>query len=386
MRMCIISGTTQMIERAQILVDQIITESMQRSMGGGVGRPRDDARERAASTPGAVKISHTVPGHRAGVVIGRGGETIREIQGMTGTHIELDRSTPQSAPERMFFITGTPDQIEAAKRMIDERVAAAEMRQSRGPPPFRTGANAYPAYPGGGGGGGYPGAYGGGYPGYPQAGAYGGYPGYGAYPGYGQPGAPQSGQPQAAPAGGIGALAAQVPQPAAAYHQPQHQQQTSEAPASSADSSSASAGGAPAPGYPTHEQYLAHKVCKEEVLRQHTRRLTLSSPLLPLPPSPSPHPRFNQHPQEWYNSQGYYGVVPDAAQTAGASADPQAAASSASGAADTPASSTAAATSAATASAPAASEAQPDYSAQWAAYYAAQAQQMQGGQSQGGAQ
>jgi len=47
-----------------------------------------------------------VPGNRAGLVIGRGGESIKAIQEQSGAHLELNRDIPDGAAEKEFIVSG----------------------------------------------------------------------------------------------------------------------------------------------------------------------------------------------------------------------------------------------------------------------------------------
>jgi len=55
-------------------------------------------------------------------VIGKGGETIKNINSSTGAHCEVDKSAPQDAREKNFIIRGSPDAVERAKAMIMEKI------------------------------------------------------------------------------------------------------------------------------------------------------------------------------------------------------------------------------------------------------------------------
>ena len=51
-----------------------------------------------------------------------GGETIRMINERSGARVELDRNYPQTAEDRAFWVRGSRDCVEAAKRMIEEKM------------------------------------------------------------------------------------------------------------------------------------------------------------------------------------------------------------------------------------------------------------------------
>lgn len=51
-----------------------------------------------------------------------GGETIKQINMQTGAHCEIDRRHNNTGTEKTFVIRGTTEQIENAKRMINEKL------------------------------------------------------------------------------------------------------------------------------------------------------------------------------------------------------------------------------------------------------------------------
>lgn len=67
-------------------------------------------------------MSFTVPSNKCGVIIGRGGETIKQINQQSGAHCELDRRSGGNATEKTFIIRGEMDSVEAAKRIISDKV------------------------------------------------------------------------------------------------------------------------------------------------------------------------------------------------------------------------------------------------------------------------
>lgn len=51
-----------------------------------------------------------------------GGETIKQINQQSGAYCELDRRAQTSQNEKTFIIRGEVEQVEAAKRIISEKV------------------------------------------------------------------------------------------------------------------------------------------------------------------------------------------------------------------------------------------------------------------------
>lgn len=92
--------------------------------------------------PGRQTVEFTVPGHRAGLVIGHHGETLKRIEKLSQCRIQFDQQQPPvyqqqqhsdgAAIERRVIITGLPEDIEEAKRLIRERVEERRHQQDRG--------------------------------------------------------------------------------------------------------------------------------------------------------------------------------------------------------------------------------------------------------------
>lgn len=92
----------------------------------------------------------TVPQAAVGVVIGKGGEMIKKVQNDTGANIQFQPNI-SGRNERTATVSGSPDQIEHAKAIIQELIESVMKRDQMG------GRNAGWGGPGGPGG---PGGYG----------------------------------------------------------------------------------------------------------------------------------------------------------------------------------------------------------------------------------
>jgi len=64
----------------------------------------------------------TVPSSKVGLVMGKGGETIRSICSESGAHCQVDKSAPDGARDKNIVIKGRPDAVERAKEMISDRI------------------------------------------------------------------------------------------------------------------------------------------------------------------------------------------------------------------------------------------------------------------------
>ncbi|CAL8320081.1 unnamed protein product [Lota lota] len=90
--------------------------------GGGGAGPASDLQE----------ITYAVPADKCGLVIGKGGETIKNIKEQSCAHVELQRNPPPNTDPnvRIFSLRGTPQQLDRARQLIDERVGAAALVNS----------------------------------------------------------------------------------------------------------------------------------------------------------------------------------------------------------------------------------------------------------------
>merc|ERR1719259_440888 len=170
-----ISGTPDKIEYAKQRVMQVIQEEREKLAGmgggrggfrGGRGGPggfrggrRGGPGEFRGGGPGYdITDNFSVPSNKVGLVMGKGGETIKQICAQSGAHCQVDKSAPEGAREKAIVIKGTPEAVETAKRLISEKV------------------NGGPGGPGG--QGGYGGGGGGGHYGQPEPPYQGGYDGH----------------------------------------------------------------------------------------------------------------------------------------------------------------------------------------------------------------
>lgn len=186
-----ITGDPNAVETAKDLVTEILTQNDDREMGGfgggrgrgrgaprggrggfmgrGAGQPRGGGRggfggggwggPGGGNEYGAEHTDYvTIPSNKCGLVIGKGGETIKTINSSTGAHCEVDKSAPPDAREKNFIIRGSPDAVERAKAMIMEKIGMPVTASTFGNYGGSSGGSSWgggaPGYPGG--GGGYP--------------------------------------------------------------------------------------------------------------------------------------------------------------------------------------------------------------------------------------
>ncbi|XVF89112.1 hypothetical protein PTKIN_Ptkin19aG0104400 [Pterospermum kingtungense] len=150
-----LTGTAEQIAKAEQLIHDVLAEA--EAGGSGI------VSRRLTGHIGSDHFEMKIPNNKVGLVIGKGGETIKNMQARTQARIQvIPLHLPPGDPstERTLHIDGTSEQIKNARELVDEVISENRMRN--------------PAMAGG----------------YPQQGYHqDGYGGYHAPPqsGYGQP-------------------------------------------------------------------------------------------------------------------------------------------------------------------------------------------------------
>lgn len=143
-RKTIVSGTQDAIRSAREMIDQLINNHLNNKSGGAGGM---GAMSRGSSMSGSRDIQLPVPGNRVGLIIGKGGETIRDLIEQSGARINVvpDSTIPNGANvERLINISGTDENIERAKTLI-MAIVSGEINTARGGLGIQAGAMALPA-------------------------------------------------------------------------------------------------------------------------------------------------------------------------------------------------------------------------------------------------
>ena len=135
-----ISGPPEAVEFAKQRVEQVIAEEEQKMGGGGRGggfRGGDFGGFRGGRGGGGwpsqggggyqdsgydVTEMMSIPSNKVGLVMGKGGETIRMICSESGAHCQVDKSAPDGARDKTIVIKGRPESVERAKEMINEKI------------------------------------------------------------------------------------------------------------------------------------------------------------------------------------------------------------------------------------------------------------------------
>lgn len=67
-----------------------------------------------------------IPGPKVGLVIGKGGETIKQLQEKSGAKMVVIQDGPNQEAEKPLRITGDPHKVEHAKNLVYELLAEKE--------------------------------------------------------------------------------------------------------------------------------------------------------------------------------------------------------------------------------------------------------------------
>jgi len=115
-------GSTTAAARAKELIMEIV-ESDTRNGGPGAntGRSQQDPYNDPYSGSNKITESIRVPSDSVGMIIGKGGETIKEMQNSTGCKINVSQTNERDG-RREIALIGTRQAIESAKRSIYDKV------------------------------------------------------------------------------------------------------------------------------------------------------------------------------------------------------------------------------------------------------------------------
>ncbi|KAJ2415215.1 hypothetical protein GGI10_001844 [Coemansia sp. RSA 2530] len=101
-------------------------------MGGSYGAPPrgygGPPVDRGMPQQGAHVEEMQVPAEAVGIIIGRGGETIKQLQQASGARIQIIQGSDRNAPFKPVTISGDHGACMRARRMIEEKVDSAQPR------------------------------------------------------------------------------------------------------------------------------------------------------------------------------------------------------------------------------------------------------------------
>ena len=85
--------------------------------------------------PGGAGGGHfemMVAGHKVGLIIGKSGETIKQLQERSGAKIIIIQDSAELAHEKPLRITGDPQAVETAKQLVTEILNQNDEREMGG--------------------------------------------------------------------------------------------------------------------------------------------------------------------------------------------------------------------------------------------------------------
>ncbi|XP_077456685.1 far upstream element-binding protein 3-like [Stigmatopora argus] len=136
-RVAMVMGQPERCQHALHLVNDLIQTAQERDGFGSVLRS-SRLRGRAdwtVGSPGPLQeVTYTIPADKCGLVIGKGGETIKSINQQSGAHVELQRNPPPSTDPntRVFTIRGSAQQMEHARQLIDDKIGGSGIMSNGG--------------------------------------------------------------------------------------------------------------------------------------------------------------------------------------------------------------------------------------------------------------
>ena len=114
-----VSGPASAVAKAVTMLNEVLDAEELRMAGGGA----------ASRLPGAHTVEIVAVSSRCGVVIGRGGENIRELQARSGARVQVSRE-PDAENCRTITISGTEVQVAVARQRVDELLQHGDASQA----------------------------------------------------------------------------------------------------------------------------------------------------------------------------------------------------------------------------------------------------------------
>jgi len=134
-----ITGSPEVVENARRRVEQFIAEEehkMSRDIRNraGFGGYRGDVKglgcmdqnvSQSYDSGYDIVETMTIPTSKVGLVMGKGGETIRMICNESGAHCQVDKSAPDGVREKSIVIKGRSEAVSKARDMINEKIGTS---------------------------------------------------------------------------------------------------------------------------------------------------------------------------------------------------------------------------------------------------------------------
>lgn len=140
-RRCVIQGSKQQVDDGKRMIEDLIESVMRRNNGNNQGdwnngssggnssyNQHHQSQMGGMSGGGGVQVQQeqyqfVVPASKCGIIIGRSGDTIKQINSQSGAHCEMDRKvSANQTVEKTFTVKGEQHQVDEAKRLIQDKI------------------------------------------------------------------------------------------------------------------------------------------------------------------------------------------------------------------------------------------------------------------------
>ncbi|VDM13861.1 unnamed protein product, partial [Wuchereria bancrofti] len=124
MRQCTLQGSKMSVDRARAMINEVIARAGNRPPPNRAGHFDGGI---PVGTGRQITQEMFIPGAKCGLVIGKGGETIKNIQEQTGVKMVMIQENQESGGQpKPLRITGDPEKVENARRMVEEILQSRE--------------------------------------------------------------------------------------------------------------------------------------------------------------------------------------------------------------------------------------------------------------------
>jgi far upstream element-binding protein len=168
-RRCVIQGTKQQVDDGKRMIEDLIESVMRRNSGNNHqnndwnsssgGSSYQQHQPSGGGQAGGVQVvqeqyQFVVPASKCGIIIGRSGDTIKQINSQSGAHCEMDRKiSANQTIEKTFTVRGEQHQVDEAKRLIQDKINMDITLVHIGSQTVTQNSNGFGGQGGGGGGG-----------------------------------------------------------------------------------------------------------------------------------------------------------------------------------------------------------------------------------------
>ncbi|KAI7900353.1 uncharacterized protein BX663DRAFT_488552 [Cokeromyces recurvatus] len=127
-RMITLIGSESAIQAAKSLIEDIVYGNNNSTTTRNWNANNQQGNNGYSSRIGKSDEEHAsinIPVSIVGLIIGRGGETIRSIQDQSGACVKIDTQADPNSTERTVNISGDPNCVSIAKQLIENKIAEA---------------------------------------------------------------------------------------------------------------------------------------------------------------------------------------------------------------------------------------------------------------------